>query len=152
MKLGQHISWTRLTCRSKILDESGFWRLQKHGFQWNILYQEKMHLIVFHPDVRLLFVIPRVMTIYAVTTLHDLHPKVIHALVQKATTNQLKLLSQNSLKNCFAEVWFCLHMTRIDKNRCWNNILAASKFLTEAKLSKQKVIMGWIVYISRLAA
>jgi hypothetical protein len=38
--------------------------------------------------------------------------KAIHALVQKAKTNELKLLSQNYVKNGFAEVAFGLHNRR----------------------------------------
>ena len=34
-----------------ILEESGFLRLQKHGFRWNLHYNGKIHSVVFHPYV-----------------------------------------------------------------------------------------------------
>jgi hypothetical protein len=34
-----------------ILGESGFLRLQKHGFRWNLRYNAAIHPIVFHPFV-----------------------------------------------------------------------------------------------------
>ena len=34
-----------------IFEESGFLRLQKHGFQWNLYYNGKIHSVVFNPYV-----------------------------------------------------------------------------------------------------
>jgi hypothetical protein len=34
-----------------VLEESGFLRLQKHGFRWNLHYNGNVHPVVFHPYV-----------------------------------------------------------------------------------------------------
>jgi hypothetical protein len=51
------------------------------------------------------------------------HAKAIDALVLKAKTNQLKFLSQNYLKNCFAEVQFGLHNWRAIFGACPGQML-----------------------------
>ena len=122
-----------------ILEESGFLRLQKHGFRWNLHYLGNIHRVVFHPFVP--FIIgdteghdrlcghytarfaqiqqlcricecPTSLTGYSKSKFPHRHPKAIDALVQKAKTHELKLLSQNYLKNGFAEVRFGLHNRR----------------------------------------
>jgi hypothetical protein len=52
---------------------------------------------------------PTSLTGYSKSKFLHRHPKSIDALLQKAKTNELELLSQNYLKNGFSEVQFDLH-------------------------------------------
>ena len=55
--LNDDISWATLTLNEThmqiqfILEQSGYMRLQKHGFRWNLQYRRTMHPVVFHPYV-----------------------------------------------------------------------------------------------------
>ncbi len=122
-----------------ILKKSGFLRLQKHGFRWDLHCNKKIFPVVFHPYVP--FIIgdteghdrlcghytarfsqisqlcricecPTYLTGYSKSKFPHRLPKKIDALVCKGSTNQLQLLSQNYLKNGFADVRFGLHNQR----------------------------------------
>jgi hypothetical protein len=122
-----------------ILEESGFLRLQKHGFRWDLHYKEKIFPVVFHPYVP--FIIgdteghdrlcghytarfsqisqlcricecPTYLTGYSKSKFPHRLPKKLDALVCKGSTDQLQLLSQHYLKNGFADVRFGLHNQR----------------------------------------
>jgi hypothetical protein len=52
------LSWARMLLLNEthmqinfVLEESGFLRLQKHDFRWNLQYNGIMHPTVFHPYV-----------------------------------------------------------------------------------------------------
>jgi hypothetical protein len=53
-----------------ILEESGFLRLQKHRFQWNLHHNGKIHSVVLTPMYHPSLVTLRAMTIFVVTILH----------------------------------------------------------------------------------
>jgi hypothetical protein len=122
-----------------ILEESGFLRLQKHGFRWNLHYNGKIHSVVFHPYVP--FIIgdteghdrlcghytarfskiqqlcricecPTNLTGHSKSKFPHRLPNGINELVRMAKTDQLKMLSQNYLKNGFNEVQFGRHNRR----------------------------------------
>lgn len=122
-----------------ILAESGYLRLQEHGFRWNLHYNGKIYPVVFHPYVP--FIIgdteghdrlcghyvarfakvqqlcricecPTYFTGYSKSKFRHRLPARIDALVRKGKTEQLQLLSQNYLKNGFADVRFGLHNKR----------------------------------------
>ncbi|KAI2495724.1 hypothetical protein MHU86_18783 [Fragilaria crotonensis] len=122
-----------------ILEESGFLRLQKHGFRWNLHYNEKIHPVVFHPFVP--FIIgdteghdrlcghytarfskiqqlcricecPTNLTGHSKSKFPHRSPHGINELVRMGKTDQLKMLSQNYLKNGFDEIQFGLHNRR----------------------------------------
>ena len=139
------VSWATLLLNEThmqinfILEESGFLRLQKHGFRWNLQYNGSLHPIVFHPYVP--FIIgdteghdrlcghytarflqikqlcricecPTYLTGYSKSKFPHRLPKKMDALVRKGLTNELQLLSQTYLKNGFAHVRFGLHNQR----------------------------------------
>ena len=122
-----------------ILEHSGFLRLQKHGFRWNLHYDEKVLPVVFHPYVP--FIIgdteghdrlcghytarfsgvqqlcricecPTYLTGYSKSKFPHRLPRRINRLVACSDTNELQLLSQNYLRNGFDEVRFGLHNKR----------------------------------------
>ena len=122
-----------------ILEESGFLRLQKHGFRWNLHYNGKIHSVVFHPYVP--FIIgdteghdclcghytarfskvqqlcricecPTNLTGHSKSKFAHHLPNVINELVRMAKTDQLKMLSQNYLKNGFDQIRFSMHNRR----------------------------------------
>ena len=131
------VSWATLTLNEThmqihfILKESGFLRLQKHGFRWNLQYNEIMHPIVFHSCVPFIIgdmeghnrlcdhytarflQIEQLCCICECLTyltgfsksefLHCLSRK-MDALVYKGLTNELQMLSQTYLKKGFAHV------------------------------------------------
>ena len=117
-----------------VLEESGFLRLKKHGFRWNLHYNGNVHPVVFHPyvpfiigdteghdclcshyttrfaQVQQLCRICECPTYYLTGCSkskfpHRL-PTRINRLVCKSDTDQLQLLSQNYLRNGFDEVHF----------------------------------------------
>ena len=121
-----------------ILEESGFSRLQNHGFRWNLNYIENIDPVVFtsyvpfikgnteghnhlcsHYTARFsqkqlcrICKCPMFLSGYSKSNFrHRVHKKT-DALVCKGHTSELQLLSQNYLKNGFAEVWFGLHNQR----------------------------------------
>ena len=114
-----------------ILEESGFLQLQKHGFLCNLHYNGKSHSVVVHPYVP--FIIgdtegqdrlcghytarfskiqqvcrickcPTSLTGHSKSKFPHCLPNGIDELVRMAKNNELKILSQNYLKNGFAEV------------------------------------------------
>ena len=122
-----------------ILEESGFLRLQRKGFRWNLHYDEKIHPVVFHPYVP--FIIgdtkghdrlcghytprfekiqqlcricecPTYLTGYSKSKFPHRLPNGINKLVRSGDTIGLKLLSQNYLKSAFADVRFGQHNRR----------------------------------------
>jgi hypothetical protein len=131
------VSWATLLLNkthmqiNSILEESGFLRLQMHGFRWNLQYNEIMHPIVFHSCVPFIIgdmeghnrlcdhytarflQIEQLCCICECLTyltgfsksefLHCLSRK-MDALVYKGLTNELQMLSQTYLKKGFAHV------------------------------------------------
>lgn len=122
-----------------IFEESGFLKLQKHGFHWNLHYNNKVHPVVFHPYVP--FIIgdteghdrlcghyvarfakvqqlcricecPTQFTGYSKSKYRHRLPHRIDSLVKRGKTEQLQLLSQNYLKSGFADIRFGLHNNR----------------------------------------
>jgi hypothetical protein len=139
------VSWATLTLNEThmqihfILKESGFLRLQKHGFRWNLQYNGAIHPIVFHPFVffiegdteghdclcghytaRFLQVqqLCRIcecrtyFTGYSKSKSPHRLPRKMDTLVRKGLTGELQLLSQNYLKNGFSGVRFGMHNQR----------------------------------------
>jgi hypothetical protein len=122
-----------------ILEESGFLRLQRKGFRWNLHYNRTIHPVVFRLYVP--FIIgdteghdrlcghytarfskiqqlcricecPTYLTGYSKSKFPHRMPKGINKLVRNGNTMQLKMLSQNYLKNGFDEVRFGQHNQR----------------------------------------
>jgi hypothetical protein len=145
LRCPKDVSWSTLILNEThmqiqfILEESGFLRLQNHGFRWDLSYNGKIHPVVFHPYVP--FIIgdteghdrlcghytarfsqiqqlcricecPTYLSGYSKSNFRHRVPKKIDALVSKGHTVELQLLSQNYLKNGFAEVRFGLHNQR----------------------------------------
>ena len=141
----ESVSWAALLLNEThmqiqfILEESGFLRLQKHGFRWNLQYNGTIHPVVFHPYVpfivgdteghdrlcghyttRVLQVqqlcriceCPTYLTGYSKSKFPHRLPRKMDALVRNGLTNKLQSLSQNYLKNGFAGVRFGLHNQR----------------------------------------
>ncbi len=119
-----------------ILEESGFLRLQRKGFRWDLHYNTKIYPIVFHPFVP--FIIgdteghnrrcghytaqfskiqqlcpicecPTYLTGYSKSNFPHRLPKGINKLVRNGETIRLKLPSQSYLKNGFDDVRFGKH-------------------------------------------
>jgi hypothetical protein len=119
-----------------VLEESGFLRLQKHGFQRNLHYNGKIHSVVFHPyvpfiignteghnrhltacfpKIQLLCCIckcPTSLTGHSKSKFPHCLPNGINEFVRMAKINKLKMLSQGYLKNGFAEVRFGMRNRR----------------------------------------
>jgi hypothetical protein len=122
-----------------ILEESGFLRLQRKGFRWNLHYNTKIYPVVFHPFVP--FIIgdteghdrlcghytarfskiqqlcricecPTYLTGYSKSNFPHRLPKGINKLVRNGETIRLKSLSQSYLKNGFDDVRFGKHNQR----------------------------------------
>ncbi|KAI2493932.1 hypothetical protein MHU86_20617 [Fragilaria crotonensis] len=57
LRCPKDVSWSTLILNEThmqiqfILEESGFLRLQNHGFRWDLSYNGKIHPVVFHPYV-----------------------------------------------------------------------------------------------------
>ena len=143
-----------------ILEESGFLRLQKQGFRWNLRYNEKIYPVVFHPYVP--FIIgdteghdrlcghytarfsqvqqlcricecPTHLTDYSKSKFPHRLPRKMDTLVRKGLTDQLQSLSQNYLKNGFAGVRFGQHNERGIFGACPDEML-------------HLVSLGWFKY------
>ena len=139
------VSWATLSLNEThmqiqfILEESGYLRLQKHGFRWDLRYRSEIHPVVFHPYVP--FIIgdteghdrlcghytarflqvqqlcricecPTHLTGYSKSKFAHRLPRKMDALVRKGRADELRLLSQNYLKNGFSGVRFGSHNQR----------------------------------------
>jgi hypothetical protein len=122
-----------------ILEESGFLRLQRKGFHWNLCYNDQIHPVVFHPYVP--FIIgdteghdrlcghytarfskikqlcrscecPTHLTGFSKSKFPHRLPKDINKRVERGDVVGLQSLSQNYLKNGFDCVRFGQHNKR----------------------------------------
>jgi len=122
-----------------ILEESGFLKLQRNGFNWMLHYKEKVHPIVLHPYIP--FIIgdteghdrlcghyttrfktiqqlcrscecPTRFTGYSKAKYRHRKPSIVNRLVRSRDLNGLQAMSQNYLANGFDQVRFGQHNNR----------------------------------------
>jgi hypothetical protein len=122
-----------------ILEQSGFLRLQEHGFKWNLHYNERIYPVVLHPYVP--FIIgdteghdrlcghytarfaavkqlcrtcecPTNLSGYSKSKFPHRKAASINKLVERGDLETLKSMSQNYLKNGFNQVRFGQHNDR----------------------------------------
>ncbi len=141
----QNISWPTYMLNEMhmqiefILEQSGFLRLQNHGFKWNLHYNKQIYPVVLHPFVPFIIgdteghdrlcghytarfkEIKQLCRVCECPTLESGYSKAkyrhrksgtINKLVRRGDTETLKSLSQNYLKNGFDKVRFGQHNNR----------------------------------------